>query len=378
MGVRARNAGGESAWVDSDPATPPALSVADAAVAEPGAGQSATLDFVVTLSHAAAAAVTVNYATSNGTATAGADYTAATGTLTFAAGETTKTVSVLNDAHDEGSETLTLTLSNASGAVIKSDGATATGTITNDDPIPQAWMSRFGRTVAHQVLDAVDARMDSQPTPGLEMILAGQPVQWPDSGDESQGVAEQVVEQLAQWVSISSDGGSVAVPSLQENDLLANSSFAFGSQASGGGLFSLWGRGAVSNFDGREGDLTLDGQVTIWLLGTDWSWGQQPDGGEARRSTAGLMVSRSSSDGSYDSTDPGRGAGDVAATPRACSPGHVIASPTGWRPGVQRAMDKGVGGDPQSLHRPGRRHAHHRPESLAGGGWPAGHPAGRR
>ena len=56
---------------------------------------------------------------------------------------------VLHDAHDEGSETLTLTLSNASGAVIKSDRATATGTITNDDPIPQAWISRFGRTVAH-------------------------------------------------------------------------------------------------------------------------------------------------------------------------------------------------------------------------------------
>ena len=113
-------------------------------------------------------------------------------------------------------------------------------------------MSRFGRTVAHQVLDAVDARMDSQPTPGLEMILAGQPVDWPDGSEESQPVAEQVVEQLAQWVSISSDGATGAVPSLQENDLLANSSFAFGSQASGnGGLFSFWDRGAVSNFDGK-------------------------------------------------------------------------------------------------------------------------------
>ena len=284
-------------------------------MAEPGAGATASLDFVVSL-NPASTAVSVDYATSDGTATAGADYTATSGTLSFQSGETTKTVSVpvLHDAHDEGSETLTLTLSNASGAVIKSDGATATGTITNDDPIPQAWMSRFGRTVAHQVLDAVDARMDSQPTPGLEMILAGQPVQWPDSGDESQPVAEQVVEQLAQWVSISSDGATGAVPSLQENELLANSSFTFGSQSSSGGLFSFWGRGAVSNFEGREGDLTLDGEVTTWLLGTDWSWGQQPDGGDARRSTAGLMVSRSSSDGSYDSTDPGRGDGDVAAT----------------------------------------------------------------
>ena len=261
VGVRAKNEAGYSGWVNSAPATPPALSVANATVAEPGAGATASLDFVVSL-NPASTAVSVDYATSNGTATAGADYTAASGTLTFAAGETTKTVSVsvLNNAHDEGSETLTLTLSNASGAVI-SEGE-ATGTITNDDPIPQAWISRFGRTVAHQVLDAVDARMDSQPTPGLAMTLADQPVDWPDGSEESQPVAEQVVEQLAQWVSISSDGATGAVRSLHENDLLANSSFTFGSQASGGGLFSFWDRGAVSNFEGREGDLTLDGQVT--------------------------------------------------------------------------------------------------------------------
>ena len=314
VGVRAKNAGGASGWVNSAPAAPPALSVADATAAEPEAGQSATLDFVVTLNRATSGTVTVDYATSDGTATAGADYTAASGTLSFAVGETSKTVSVtvLNDAHDDGGETLTLTLSNATGAVI-ADGE-ATGTITNAGPMPQSWISRFGRTVADQVLDAVDARMDSQPTPGLAMTLAGQPVDWPDGSEESQPVAEQVVEQLAQWVSISSDGATGAVPSLHENELLANSSFAFGSQASGGGLFSFWGRGAVSNFDGREGDLTLDGEVTTWLLGTDWSWGQSPDGGDARRSTAGLMVSRSSSDGSYDSTAPGRGAGDVAAT----------------------------------------------------------------
>ena len=313
VGVRAKNEAGYSGWVNSAPAAPPSLSMANATVAEPGAGATASLDFVVSL-NPASTAVSVDYATSNGTATAGADYTATSGTLSFQSGETTKTVSVpvLHDAHDEGSETLTLTLSNASGAVI-SEGE-ATGTITNDEPIPQAWISRFGRTVAHQVLDAVDARMDSQPAPGLAMTLADQPVDWPDGSEENQPVAEQVVEQLAQWVSISSDGATGAVRSLHENDLLANSSFTFGSQASGGGLFSFWGRGAVSNFEGREGDLTLDGEVTTWLLGTDWSWGQQPDSGDARRSTAGLMVSRSSNDGSYDSTDPGRGSGDLAAT----------------------------------------------------------------
>ena len=90
--------------------------------------------FTVTLSKAATSPVTVNYATSNGTATAGQDYVANTGTITFAAGETSKTINVAinGDATVESDETFTVTLSNPSaGATIKI--ATATGTITNDD-----------------------------------------------------------------------------------------------------------------------------------------------------------------------------------------------------------------------------------------------------
>ena len=118
-------AGGDSVTVARD-----ALSVADAQVRE---GADATLDFVVTLSRARSEATTVDYATSDGTATAGTDYTAASGTLTFAAGETSKTVSVtvLVDTEDEQSETLSLTLSNAAGARIAN--AVATGTVTDEE-----------------------------------------------------------------------------------------------------------------------------------------------------------------------------------------------------------------------------------------------------
>ena len=107
-----------------------ALSVADAEASEE---EDATLDFAVTLAPAADAAVTVDYATSDGTATAGADYTAASGTLTFQPGDTSKTVSVAiaDDAEDDGGETLTLTLANAAGAEI--GAAAATGTIRDDD-----------------------------------------------------------------------------------------------------------------------------------------------------------------------------------------------------------------------------------------------------
>ena len=113
----------------------------------------------MSLSRASSGPVAVAYATADGTATAGADYTRTSGTLSFAAGETEKTVAVpvLDDAIDEGEETFTLRLVNASGARI-ADG-TATGTIENSDPLQKMWLSRFGRTVAGQVVDAVAGRL---------------------------------------------------------------------------------------------------------------------------------------------------------------------------------------------------------------------------
>ena len=151
----------------------PLLRVANATVRE---GPQAQLSFDVSLDRAAAVTVTVDYATADGTATAGADYTATSSTLSFAAGETQKTitVAVLDDAHDEGTETLTLTLSNARGAAI--DDATATGWIVNTDPMPAAWLARFGRTGATQVLGLLDARFDEARAPASQLTLGGRPV----------------------------------------------------------------------------------------------------------------------------------------------------------------------------------------------------------
>ena len=106
--------------------------MADARVEE---DEGALLAFVVTLSRAAASAFTVDYATADGSAQAGVDYTAASGTLSFQAGESSQTieVAVLDDSHDEGEETLTLTLSNASRGRLTDDEAT--GTIKNRDPL---------------------------------------------------------------------------------------------------------------------------------------------------------------------------------------------------------------------------------------------------
>ena len=101
------------------PKAKPAISVGDASAAEGNSGAT-TLSVPVTLSVATTSPVTVDYATANGSATAGSDYTAANGTLTFRAGETEKAipVSVVGDTSIEPNETFTVTLSNPVNATI--------------------------------------------------------------------------------------------------------------------------------------------------------------------------------------------------------------------------------------------------------------------
>lgn len=111
------------------------LVIADTSVLE-GTGGMSTAVFTVTLAPASSQPVTVDYATADGTAVTPADYTATSGPLTFAPGETEKTISVsiVADDVDELDETFFVHLSNASGATILID--TAVGTIIDDDGLP--------------------------------------------------------------------------------------------------------------------------------------------------------------------------------------------------------------------------------------------------
>jgi hypothetical protein len=111
--------------------------MSDAAVLE---GDSGTTDlvFTVTLSPAATAQVTVDYATADGTAAAGSDYVATSGALTFDAGVTSQTlaVQIIGDLPDEADETLSVNLTNAVGAEAVIADAQGVGTILDDDPLP--------------------------------------------------------------------------------------------------------------------------------------------------------------------------------------------------------------------------------------------------
>ena len=301
----------------------PALSVADAQAEE---GTDDTLDFTVTLVPARTVPVTVAYATADVTATAGTDYTATSGTLSFAAGETEKTVAVpvLVDDVDEGSETLTLTLSNAQGAAI-ADGE-ATGTITNDGPIPEAWLARFGRTVTGQVLEAVEARLNAPRQAGAEASLAGQALpSWTaggsaaatDDGEAAAAAAQRedaearrALASMTAWLAqtgpegrggsgsgtgfgpdVDATGREPESRALTQRDFITGTSFALtGGSSEGGGFASLWGRGSIAGFDGREGALTVDGEVTTGLVGADWA---------SANWTAGLALGHSTGTGGW-------------------------------------------------------------------------------
>ena len=345
--------------IDSDAA----LSVRDARVSEaPGA----MLEFAVTLDRTRDREVTVKYATSDGTATAGDDYTHTAGTLVFSAGDTEKTVSVpvLDDVHDEGSETLILTLSNAMGAVITD--TSATGTISNSDPLPKGWLARFGRTSATQVLGLLDARFDQARAPASQLTLGGRPINLSGPGGNPQGGADPAggpavahadpFDALASRYTLdaaargmadlnndpaamhadpsadpASAGGAVGAGgeatllerlawrlltrggwSVDRRQFLSGSSFdlslsALGRETDGAaietarvretpGHWSLWGRGALTHFAGRDTGVSLDGDVLTGLLGLDYSRG---------RWLAGVGLAYNDGDGAYRAPDSG-------------------------------------------------------------------------
>ena len=300
----------------------PAVSVADAR-ADEGAG--ATVAFEVSMSSAFTTAghrVTVDYATADGSAKAGEDYTATSGTLTFAAGETSKTVNVpiLDDAVDEGEETFTLRLSNVQGA--RAGDLEATGTIANDDPLQRTWLSRFGRTVAGHVTDAVSDRLANPPA-GAQVTIGGQGVDLAraEDGTALNRALTAVAQALGAPEAPPPDDGGWGEPtpvsperSATDRELLAGSAFHLEVEGGDGrpGL-AAWGRVTMGGFDGLEpageSGMRIDGEVTTGILGADAEWD---------RLLAGVAVSVSEGEGRFDL--PGADSGTVESRMTTVSP----------------------------------------------------------
>ena len=153
-----------------------------------------------------------------------------------------------------------------------------------------AWLARFARSHVGQVLDGIAERLRA--APGAHVQLAGQPVEpggakTASLAAEGPGRAGQVAEARA-----------VAV-----REALAGSSFALtGDERSDGAVWSVWGRGALARFDGREGTLALDGDLTTATLGVDRRQGLL---------LTGLALTHSMGEGDYRGEGPGKAEADL-------------------------------------------------------------------
>ena len=138
---------------------------------------------------------------------------------------------------------------------------------TMTSPVTRAWLSRFGRTVASQVVDAVDNR-----------LFSGSPAGRPSSSEAS--IREG-------WESATRSGWM---------DILRGSAFRYSTAHAkangrrGERLDRTWGRGATTSFSGTEAEVTLDGQVSSGLVGVDYQRG---------RFLGGVLLSRSQGDGNF-------------------------------------------------------------------------------
>ena len=256
---------------------PARIRVEDARAKE---GKDASLDFAVTLSRAASGPVSVDYATADGTAVAGADYTATSGTLTFAPGETEKTVSValLDDAIDEGKETFKLELSNPRGAYLRGIHREAEGTIRNDDPLQQAWLGRFGRAAASDAVAAVTARFETPRGAGSHFTLGGQRLSGDGAGlaHAMAGLARAFGAEEAPAMSDDPWNDPAAAPAraMSTRELLLGTSFRAVLGGGAGAQLTSWGQGAsVSHFSGAVPGLTLSGESATGALGMDYERG---------------------------------------------------------------------------------------------------------
>ena len=276
------------------------LRVEDALVQE----EEGMVRFQVSLSHPQRQMISAAYRTQDGTAKAGEDYEAASGVVTLAPGTLDAMIAVplLKDGLDWQEETFTVHLESSENAEIaKAVGvATIQAATTVSQEALEAYTARFVRTSATQVVEALGDRFR-----GADGTACG---------------AATRAEMSRLWYSASSWD-----PSLGE--LLGGCRM---SATSYSGSFSVWGRGAFRQFNGREDDgLTLDGEVTTGMLGADYRW----KGGWL----AGVLLSHSQGEGSFAAAQE---SGEITAGLTGVYP-YVSVARAGWEVWLSAGAGRG-------------------------------------
>ena len=218
-------------------------------------------------------------------------------TLTgVAAGTVVVTVTARDPYDAEASQTVAVTVKAAAPVWLK------------------AWVARFGRTVSGQVLDGVQERLRVARRAGFQATLAGRQLGGTGEeasqafGDRQPGGAaafRRELDALAGWTEEQmTDPTRNGAPqqALTGRDLLTSSAFTLTGGNADGGFGALWGRGVVSRFDGRDGSLSVDGEVATGMVGIDWVSG---------RWLTGLALAMSRGTGGYRAADD---SGDIEST----------------------------------------------------------------
>ena len=262
------------------------------------------LDFKVRLSQAYTEFVCFDFeAISGGTATEGTDYLKrpkVSDWIWRGAKKRIAVVKILDDSVNDDGETVKVKISNAHlcndpSITVSIANAEAVGTITNSDPMPKAWIARFGRTATEHVLDGVRTRMTAPRKAGLHASLAGIGF---DGMVRTRPTHETVEDNLfAQSNAMQDNAQPLSSRTPSGRDLLSGSAFALIGETTSGGTAGFWARGAVTDFDGREGDLSLAGEVVTGLLGADYGYG---------RWLLGMIASHSRGEGDYQGVSEGR------------------------------------------------------------------------
>ncbi len=232
---------------------------------------------------------------------------------------------IFEDAHDDSGETFEMLIHNAEGATIAD--AVGVGTIINDDPLPGAYLSRLGRTVGRQIMDAVSDRVTAAQSaaqasrePGLEITLGGEVLprinfakQAPQSAQGS--LAKKAVSTVTLSAAEYSDAtlanrhGTRAseagfLRTLTKEEVLRGTSFMANlSEDGSGSLLALWGRAVYGQFEGvQDGPgtpITVDGKVATGMLSVDYT---------RERLSFGAILTQSAGDGDYAETGDGSSA----------------------------------------------------------------------
>jgi YD repeat-containing protein len=266
---------------------PPSFAIGNA----PAVTEGGILSYTVTKTGGSSASYSVNYATANGTAASGSDYTAASETLTFAAGETTKTIQVqtIDDSVIEPAETVlvnlssptngaTITIAQGSGTINDNDASFAIGnaaTVTEGGTLSYTVTKTGGTSGSYSVNYAAangtaTSGSDFTATSGTLTFAAGETtktIQVPTTDDNVIESAETVL------VNLSSPSGNATITTAQGSGTIYDNdvSFAISNAAAvteGGTLtFTVTRSGTTSsgfsvNYATASGTATSDSDFT--------------------------------------------------------------------------------------------------------------------